>query len=221
MAKLIEIIGPAGVGKTTILKSLVGNISNKNVGIISNKNIPICEERINKIIKKYDVKTMFRAGKKIAYYDYITNYDKKEYIITERFIHYYIFLVLMSGQSPETITKNSWPVYHNLKYWFINNYKNDFLQKILNEFPNLSMVFNIKCDIEEILYREENRPKPGKNVLYPYKKRLEILKTDLECTDIICEFLKSNGVHVYDINSMEPPEKVLLEMNEILKEEII
>jgi len=180
MAKIIEIMGPAAVGKTTILKEIQNHYKgDKTYGFISYK-------------KKQPQHWIEKLSHSIKF----------KYIITEDRFFYHLILVekglARKIASDETILFQQ------------ETLKEDGIKDVLEQFPFIYMMINFKCNENIILERMKTRPAGiYYNYLDSDEDKLRAIKNVMNYIDTVARVFERNGVYVYEIDtSLEIDENV-------------
>jgi len=212
MAKIIEIMGSTAIGKTTIYKHLTTIYKPNEICDYYIPNSPPCFlDSFTSKVEKYDIKHWGRLKKSGIKYEDILHYNRSKYVIVDKRIYHYLFSILFYSNKKNNLIRKS-DNFMREKY-VIENYDENILKEILNDFPQIHAVFNLKCDINEILRRENERKRDQ-------EVNLEILETTINYIDLICNFLKNNNVLVYEIDTSIEKEINADKIKKILMEAI-
>lgn len=189
MAKLIEIMGPVAVGKTTIIRNL---------------------KEYYKDSKVYGFNDI--SGKD-PYYIYwkIFHSKKFKYIITEKRV-LYSFILKNKGIN-KTISDDS-------ILFAQKTSEEEGVEKVLEEFSNIYMMFNLKCDENILLKRMKLKRKADTGKYYNYlnseEDKLRAIKNVMNYIDTISKIFGKRGIFVYDIDTSLEIEECVNKVKNIL-----
>jgi len=222
MAKLIELMGPPGVGKSTILHNLRGKLSDINdfygyrdrvalKYIKSNHDFYDEMKKYTGLDKEFYSKRFTNA---CNLYNFIVHNKKNQYVITEDRVMLRMILTMVRPRLAEESDDD-------LIVSFLRNPDRDKVKNFLKSFPNTHMVFNLKANEKDIEKRICNRDAGGRFFNYlPIEERWVAIKNIMDYIDILSDIMKEMGVIVHYLDTSLPFEKNVMIMKEILLENI-